>query len=676
MATTGKPAGGSDRAGGTGASGAGPVDVTASPKAVLAPLKLHGARITGGFWGRRQQVNREVTLGEGARRMDEAGNLDNLRLAAGGDQGVYRGELYLDSDVYKWLEAVAWEQAREDSAELASQQGEVTDLVVNAQAADGYLNSFVQVTTQDRGRYADLPFGHELFCGGHLIQGAVAQFRATGSRALLDVAIRYADHLVATFGPDRLHGTDGHPQIEMALVELYRTTRTRAYLDLAQYFVDARGHGILRSGRFGPAYFQDDVAVRDARSIRGHAVRALFLLAGVVDLYLETGERELLDAAVRQWEDMLTGKTYLTGGVGSRWEGEAFGEAFELPPDRAYAETCAAHASILVSWRLLLATGEARFADLLERTLYNGFAPGLSQDGRRFFYVNALQLRPDADTDSARSPARGRQPWYSTACCPPNVMRTLSSLEQYVATQDASGVQIQQYVPGRLGAHLAGGDVELETETGYPWTGRVDIRVSKAEVAVPWTLSLRIPSWSRRHRVAVNGIAIDQPGEPGAYLRLERPWRVGDAVTVELDVRSRFVTADPRVDAVRGCVALSRGPLVYCFEQMDQPEGACLDQVELQCGELQELAGADLLTEADAVSIGTPARMRQIASSSLGSAHPEGPAWEGARGDVVQLTAIPYALWANRELGTMRVFVPTTTPRGAALPGSNEGDSA
>lgn len=666
MTAVQQPSVAADRASATAPTGAGPVDVTASPKAMLAPLRLNGASITGGFWAERQQVNRDVTLHQGSRHMDEAGNLHNLRVAAGETEGDYRGELYLDSDVYKWLESLAWEQSRAESADLARDQDEVSALVARAQADDGYLNSFVQVTTHDRGRYVDLPFGHELFCGGHLIQGAIAQYRATGKRLLLDVAVRYADHLVATFGPDRRHGTDGHPQIEMALVELYRTTQTRAYLDLAQYFIDARGNGLLGPGRFSSAYFQDDVPVRQTDSIRGHAVRALFLLAGVVDLYLETGEKELFDAALLQWDDMVAGKTYLTGGVGSRWEGESFGDAFELPPDRAYAETCAAHASILVSWRLLLATGEARFADLIERTLYNAFAPGLSLDGTRFFYVNALQIRPDADQDHSRSPARGRQPWYSTACCPPNVMRTLSSLEQYVATQDRCGIQLQQYVPGHVTARIEGGDVELQTATSYPWDGRVDIRVSRVDIEVPWTLSLRIPSWTRRSHVSVNGAAIDRPPEPGTYLRLERSWQVDDTVVLELDVEPRFVTADRRIDAVRGCVAISRGPLVYCFEQVDQPAGICLDEVELLLGDIEELTGADVLADlpADVVAVRTPARVRESAPSAAHLPYFEGAGRDGAQGHVVQMTAVPYAVWANRQQGPMRVFVPAARSGG------------
>lgn len=646
---------------------AGPVAPVLADTTVLRPLP-GSARITSGLWHNLQQLDRTVTLAEAFRQLEEAGNLSNFRSAAGEQDVPYRGRLYLDSDVYKTLEAVAWEQGRRPSQALTDWQDSVTRLVARAQRDDGYLNTYVQLTTDDRGRYADLPGGHELFCGGHLIQAGVAQARATGRKELLDVACRYADHLVVTFGPGRLESTDGHPEIEMALVELYRETGKREYLDLARFLVDVRGRGVLGEGWLGPAYFQDDVPVRQTRYVRGHAVRAVFLAAGVTDLYLETGELDLLEASVAQWEDMVAGKTYLTGGIGSRWEGESFGNTFELPSDVAYAETCAAHGSVLWSWRLLLATGDARYADLIERTLYNGFAAGLSLDGRRFFYVNALQNRPGTAGGSSRAAEHGRQPWYSTACCPPNVMRTLASLHHYLATSDDDGLQLHQYATGNLSVDLPAGRVAVSTATDLPWSGAVDLVVDEAP-AGEWTLSLRIPAWASGAEVSMNGSPVAEQPQPGSYLRLHRSWRPGDTVALSLPCTPRLTVADPRIDAVRGSVAVERGPLVYCLEQTDQPDGTDLDLVQLLTETpLQDRWQPDLLGGVVTVT----ARVRTAAAAPTEKLPYQPATLDQAGQDAPEfdVVAVPYFRWANRELGPMRVFIPVAV-HSAAHPKEN-----
>ncbi len=620
------------------------------------------AAITGGLWFDLQALNRSVTIREAFRELERAGNLHNFRVAAGDESGEYRGKLYLDSDVYKVLEAVAWEQGRSPADDLAAWQDGVTDLVARAQRRDGYLNTFVQLTRNDQDRYADLTTGHELFCGGHLIQAGVAQARATGSSRLLEVARRYADHLVDTFGPGRLESTDGHPEIEMALVELYRETATEAYLELARFLVDVRGHGVLGGAHFGSAYFQDEQPVRSSRRVRGHAVRQVFLDAGVTDLHLETGEDDLLQSSVARWEDMVAGKTYLTGGIGARWEGEAFGDAFELPPDSAYAETCAAHGSILWSWRLLLTTGDARYAELIERTLYNGFAAGLSLDGTRFYYVNPLQNRPDAAAESNRSAHHGRQSWYGTACCPPNVMRTLASLQHYVATHDADGVQLHQHVTGTLSVPRPTGQIVLQTVSGLPWDGAVRVQVQQTPDE-RWALSLRIPSWAGGATAELNGQPIDSDVPVGDYLTIDRTWAAGDVLTLHLPCVPRWTAPDHRIDAVRGTLAVERGPLVYAFEQIDQSPGVDLDLVELVPElPLQESWEPGLLGGVVTVT----ARGREVRPTASDGSLPYGP-WPGQqdpdrrlRPDV-SLVAVPYLRWANREVDTMRVFLATAS---------------
>ncbi len=447
----------------------------ATTRAVLQPIGLDRARITGGFWSPRQQRNAENAIPSGQVQLESAGNLQNLRLAAGIGEGEAIGPVFADSDVYKWLEAVAWEYGRNPSDDLLSRQREVTAVVAAAQREDGYLDSVVQLRDGDEGRYQKLVWSHEHYCAGHLIQAAVAQVRCTGDTALLDVAVKLADHLVRTFGDDGIRDVDGHPVIEMALVELYRETGTPAYLNLARWFVEARGHGIIAAHGHEPTYFSDRRPVREATTVEGHAVRAVYLAAGATDVAVETDDAALLEALKGQFAHMWATKTYVTGGLGARWEGEAFGDEHELPTDRAYAETCAAIGGIQWAHRMLLATNDAFYGDALERMLYNGFLAGVSLGGSEYFYVNPLQLRGNAHPDTSRSPAHGRRGWFDCACCPPNIMRTFASLDAYLATTSADAVQLHQYAESTITTD----SVELHVETNYPWEGAVRITITK-----------------------------------------------------------------------------------------------------------------------------------------------------------------------------------------------------
>jgi len=630
--------------------GCGPVDVARSPHAVLHALGAGGTRLAGGFWVERQRQNRDVLLPDGRHWLEAAGNLDNLRRAARGERGGFRGMVFADSDVHKWLEAAGWEQQREPSEALAASSDELTALLADAQEDDGYLNSHHQLMAEPDERFTRLAWDHELYCAGHLIQAGVAQARGRGDEALLGVARRFADHIDGVFGPGRRSGTPGHPEIETALVELFRLTRDRRYLDLAGFFVDARGHRTLEPARFGASYFPDHVPVREQREIAGHAVRALYLAAGVTDLHLETGERALLDVMQAQWEDMTARKTYLTGGVGAHHQDEAFGDPYELPPDRCYGETCAAIASVMWNWRMLLATGSGRYADLMERTLYNGFLAGLAIDGRGFSYVNPLQVR-DEHRDAVERGAR-RRPWYECACCPPNVMRLLASLHHYLATADADGLQVHHYAPARLATDRAGGTVAVEVATGYPWDGCVELEVADSG-AGEWTLALRIPAWASRARLTVAGEERDA-GAPGGYARVRRRWARGDAVVLDLPMAPRLVAPHPRIDATRGCVAIERGPLVYCLEHADAPGAARLDGLVVDPAvPLREVERPDLLGGVVAVEAGGRHR-----PGSPDDGWPYGPPAPEPPGEPVTLTAVPYALWGNRGDGPMRVWTP------------------
>ncbi|HZO37810.1 MAG TPA: beta-L-arabinofuranosidase domain-containing protein, partial [Methylomirabilota bacterium] len=436
----------------TGPRTAGPVDAEKSPAAIWKPLDARAVTIDGGVWARAQAVNHDAAIPHGYRMLEKAGNLENLRIAAGRSGGQYRGPVFMDSDVYKWLEAAACEMARVPSPSLLATCNEVIDLVAAAQGADGYINSHYTVAEPNR-RWTDFAHGHELYCCGHLIQAAVAYRRATGDDRLLAIAGRFVDYLHARFGPGRRVATPGHPEIELALAELYRETGERRHLDLAAFFLEHRGHGWLGPGRFNsPVSFQDRVPVRQSTTVEGHAVRALYLTTGVADLYLETGDKALLETLNTQWHDMVEGKLYLTGGVGARHHSEAFGHAYELPNDLAYCETCGAIASVMWSWRMLLATGESRFADLIERTLYNAILSGVSLAGDLYFYVNPLASNGDVELLSRGG--NRRKEWHLVACCPPNVMRTFAALGHYFATRDGSGLQIHLYGPARIAADL------------------------------------------------------------------------------------------------------------------------------------------------------------------------------------------------------------------------------
>ncbi|TDD20099.1 glycoside hydrolase family 127 protein [Nonomuraea diastatica] len=601
-----------------------------------------GARLQDGFWGARQRANREVTIPLGGERVRDSGAFANLRQAARGAGGEHEGKIFADSDVYKWLEALAWERGRREDDGLARSYAEASELVAAAQCADGYLHTHTQLT--GRRRYSDLASSHELYCAGHLMQAAVAGRRATGDETLLRVAARFADHLAKDLPRDAL---DGHPEVEMGLAELHRETGAPAYLDLAARQVAARGRSLIQlKGHHGPGYRQDRVPVAEATTVEGHAVRAMYLAAGATDVAVETSDLDLLAALDRQWRDMVATKTYLTGGLGSNWYGEAFGGHHELAPDTAYCETCAAIGSIQWSWRMLLATGDAAFADLIERTLYNAVLPGVSLDGEHFFYVNALRVRAGADPDDLRAPARGRQGWYGTACCPPNVMRLFSSLDHYLATRDGDGVQLHLYAPGTVRA--AG--VLLEVETGYPWTGRVEI-VVKETPDHPWTLSARIPAWA-------DAAGIDgRPAEPGGYHRVRRTWRPGDRVVLDLGIRPRLTAAVPRLDVARGQVAVERGPLVYCLEQADHP-GVIVDDLCLAAADLRD-AGAVAGLPADVVPVTARGRVHVHREDDGGFPYrtavaPQDPEHAGP----ADLTFVPYYAWANRGSGPMTVWTP------------------
>jgi len=610
----------------------------------LRPLPLGNLRVTGGFWGHKQEVNRSVSLRRGYQKLEDSGNFENLRIAAGLVDGEYRTPVFMDSDIHKWLEAVALDLANNPDAELERMADEAIELLAAAQMEDGYLDSYWQVVKPGE-RWTDLDHGHELYCAGHMFEAAVAYHRVTGKTNLLDVACRFADHIDAVFGPGKREGAPGHPEIELALVELYRETGEERYLKLAGFFVDQRGKGRMRGySRFGPEYHQDRVPVRETSIVEGHAVRQLYLTAGVTDLYLETGEQALLDALERQWLDMVSTKTHITGGFGAQPSGEAFGEAYDLTSDHCYCETCASIAAMMWNWRMLLISGEARFADLLERSLYNGFLSGVSLDGQRYFYVNPLQSRGGIE----------RREWYGCACCPPNVMRQIASVAYYAVTGDSEGLQIHQYLPLAIETELeAGLPVKLQVETEYPWSGDVNVQVRQSDGS-SWPLSLRVPGWCVDYVVTVNGETIQGDWGTGQYVTVTRAWQPGDVVELSMPMSPRITTPHPRADAIRGSLAIERGPVVYCLEEVDHPGIDLLDvrvagDTTLEAEWREDLLDGIVVVKAD----GAVADVAAWGSSLYAPVGQFSPSYRQA-----MLTAVPYYAWANRKPGGMRVFIP------------------
>jgi DUF1680 family protein len=611
------------------------------------PLGLDDVAITGGFWAALQQLNATAMISHceaWIERMGWSGNFDAA--VEGRLPAARRGREFSDSEVYKLLEAMSWEVARTGSADLEGRLRALTARVAAAQEPDGYLDTMFGRPGQAP-RYSDLRWGHELYCMGHLIQAGVARGRTAGSDDLLvRVAIAAADHICATFGADGIQGVCGHPEVEVALAELSRFTGDPRYLTQARLFIERRGHGILGDIELGASYFQDDVPVREATVLSGHAVRALYLAAGAVDVAIEDEDDELLAAVTSQVLTTLARRTYVTGGMGAHHEGESFGLDWELPADRAYSETCAGVGSIMVNQRLLLATGDPRHADAVERTLYNVIATSPAADGHGFYYTNTLQQRvpgrvPDPDRASPRASSSMRAPWFAVSCCPTNVTRTVASLAAYVASADDDGVQLHQYASATIRATLGGGRaVALRVETAYPREGSVTVTV-ESPADGEWTLTLRVPAWADGATLTAGGAT--QAAPPG-YVAIRRTFAPGDIVVLDLPVAPRWSWPDPRVDAVRGQVAVERGPEVLAIESVDlgTDVGAARVRVDEPPVERDGQVLVPVRTEVAAPD-GWPFAASP-ATPSLSDEH------------LVPLVA--YHDWAERGPSTMRVWIP------------------
>ena len=570
------------------------------------------------FWSPRLETNRTVSLPHNFEWCEKTGRINNFAKAGKLIPGKFEGIFFNDSDVFKVLEGASYSLADRPDPKLERTVDEVIRKIAAAQQPDGYLNTYFTLV-EPSNRWTDLAIKHELYCAGHMIEAAVAHFRATGKRTFLDVAIKYADYIDATFGPTKRHGLCGHEEIELALVKLYQATGQEKYLQLSKFFIDMRGNKAARDGKTWGEYCQDHKLVRDQDTIVGHAVRAVYLYCGTADVAAYTGDRPLIDAMSRLWNDVVTRKMYVTAGIGAKHEGEAFGNAYELPNDSAYCETCAAIGLALWAHRLNLMHGDAQYADVLERAVYNGILSGIGMDGKLFFYVNPL----------ASDGKHHRQPFFDCACCPSNAVRFVPSLPGYQYAVGKEGVFVNLYVAGT--AKIATGDnaVVMTQETNYPWDGQVSINVAP-EKDGEFTIALRIPDWCQDAKLSVNGKPIEPLPISKGYAQLKRQWRSGDMINLELPMAIRRLEAHPKVQADIGRVAIQRGPLVYCFEAVDNG-GTAKDIVLAADPKLTAEHRKDLLGGVTVIT--------------------------GVTKDGRKITAVPYYAWDHRQPGEMAVWV-------------------
>jgi len=611
------------------------VDTSNSPYAKLRPVSVKEVRLKDGFWAKRIEMLRNVTIPSQYELLESTGRIHNFRRAAGREKGDFQGLCFNDSDVYKWVEAAAFLLVNFFDEKLQDLVKKVVDDICAAQEEDGYLNTFFSIGKKDQ-RWTNLRDMHELYCAGHLIQAAIALHRAIGDQQLFNAAVRFANHIVKVFGPGGRAGVPGHPEIEMAMVELYRETGDLRYLDMAKIFIDNRGKGLLGGG----TYFIDHKPFRELDEIAGHAVRSLYLNCGATDLYMETGDKDLWNALERIWSNMARCKMYVTGGVGSRYDGEAFGFNYELPNVQAYSETCAAIASLMWNWRMFLASGDSKFVDLMELALYNSILAGISLDGKEYFYVNPLANRGN----------HRRQKWFECACCPPNIARLLASLPGYFYSVSEEGIWVNMY--DQSIAHLKLNDeiITVTQNTDYPWRGDVEI-ILNLNHGLDFSLNLRIPSWSEKTEVGLNGSKVDETVKPGSYFKLRKTWKNGDRVSISFQMKIRKVSCNPLVYENLGRVALSRGPLIYCLEGVDNTgfdvwdvliSGDAALKVEWAQHLLEELIiirGEGYVEDSDWMqeclyNADSRTKMRKI-----------------------EFLAIPYYAWANREPSPMNTWL-------------------
>ncbi len=639
---------------------AGVIDVTHSPYAKLKTVPVRAVAIQDGFWSKRRKTNLGSSIPTMHDELVAHGRMDNFLRLAGDSTEPQKGPVYSDSDIYKWMEAVGFALQTSDQPALRETTAAMIRNVVATQEPGGYLNTYYVGDKKPlRMLYPTQETGHELYCIGHMLQGAIAYYRATGDRTLLDAGARFVDQfLIPNYGPgkDQKGIVAGHPEIEMALIELYRTTGKHQYVDLAGYILHGDDRIDLRPQQI--TYMFCGIPFTSRTKLEGHAVRAMYACCGATDYYLETGDQAYWKTLTALWEDLTAHQLYVTGGVGAREAGEAFGDAYELPNARAYGESCAAIGNMMWNWRMLAASGEAKFTDVIERALYNGINSGMSLDGTTYCYRNPLAFDPSGNSSDRHAPeGQIRNPWYDTTCCPPNLERTFASLPGYFYSTSSDGIYVHLYDNSEMNWHLHDGTgLAIKQETDYPWGGEVKMTVSPASPS-EFVVYVRIPGWSAKSNVTVNGKQVGGV-ESGKYLAIRRQWAANDKIELSFDMTTHLLKANPAVDEDRGRVAFQRGPIVFCMEHPDQEDTsgrtnvfdytARLDEATTSRYEANLLDGVMVLEHPGTISP-PPANLGLYYSSSEPVKAEESPA---------KLRLIPYYAWANRGPAAMQVWIP------------------
>jgi uncharacterized protein len=643
----------------TGWKDAGVIDLTNSPYAKLKTVPVRAVVIEDGFWSQRRKINLLASIPSMHDELLDHGRMDNFLRLEGHSSQPQKGPVYSDSDIYKWTEAVGFELQVADNPELKKTADAMIHNVVAIQEPSGYLNTYYNDDRKPlRMEYDTQTTGHELYCIGHMLQGAIAYYRATGDPTMLNAAKRFVDDfLIPNYGPaaNQKGIVSGHPEIEMSLIELSRTTGDPKYIKLAGYILHGDTRIPLKPQQI--VYMYCGIPFTERTKLEGHAVRAMYACCGATDYYLETGDPTYWKTLNVLWNDLVSHQLYVNGGVGARAAGEAFGDQYELPNAQAYGESCAAIGNMMWNWRMLAATGDAKFTDVIERALYNGINSGMSLDGKTYCYRNPLAFDPAGESrDRHLVDGKIRNAWYDTTCCPPNLERTFASLSGYFYSTSNEGVYVHLYDNSAMNWHLHDGTaLKVEQKTNYPWEGKVKIAVSPATPS-EFVVYVRIPGWSTKNSVTVNGKEV-AGAKAGEYLAIRRKWAANDTIDLNFDMTTRLLRANPAVTEDRGRVAFQRGPIVFCMEHLDQPSH----------GAGMNLAGYTVLPDAETVAqfepklldgvmvLTHPATISETATDMalyFPASMPKPPA------SPTTVKLIPYYAWANRDPASMQVWIP------------------
>lgn len=593
-------------------------DIKEQPLKMIEQIDFSHVKINDNFWSPRLSKHVSATLPVCIDQIEnQTGRIRNFENAAKGE-GEHSGIFFDDSDVYKALEGMAYSLINNPDPELEKKADEWIDKFAAAQQPDGYINTFYTLTGLDK-RWTNMD-KHEMYCAGHMIEAGVAYYQATGKRKLLDVCIRMTDHMMSQFGPGKRHWVPGHEEIELALVKLYQTTQEQKYLDFAYWLLEERGHGhgtMGDEGKWNPVYYQDIVPVRQLTDISGHAVRCMYLYCGMADVAALKNDTGYIAAMDRLWDDVVHRNMYITGGIGSSRDNEGFTEDYDLPNLDAYCETCASVGMVLWNQRMNQLTGDSKYIDVLERSLYNGALAGISLGGDRFFYVNPLESKGD----------HHRQEWYGCACCPSQLSRFLPSIGNYIYASSDDALWVNLYIGNTGQIRIGETDILLTQETDYPWDGSVKLTISTSQ-PLEKEIRLRIPNWCKTYDLSINGKRINVSEEKG--YAVIKDWKSQDVIALDMDMPVEIVAADPHVKENFGKRAIQRGPLVYCMEEIDNP--VYFDQIQLSPSTTFQTAFvSDILNGIKTIK---------------------------TNGRAQSATFIPYYAWDNRKAGKMRVWIP------------------